>query len=190
MWHTIAYVLNIIHIIEPVDEREQLGIISIPCPEGMVYIITSFSDSLSGLAFSTNLHRNSNISACQYIEPSGGRMATLKMVRNTRQMSGCDGENTQIANFECGDIHGIILTSMLPCLNQIYQEDAPYVRFVICSRSATAIALNLRKACREGTSSTLFWFFKIFSLSQAWGVDVGSSDSPLFMSGHAFETCG
>lgn len=173
MRHTIAYVLNIIHIIEPVDEREQLGIISIPCPEGMVYIITSFSDSLSGLAFSTNLHRNSNISACQYIEPSGGRMATLKMVRNTRRMSGCDGENTQIANFECGYIHGIVLTSMLPCLNQIYQEDAPYVRFVICSRSATAIALNLRKACREGTSSTLFLVFRDLFFEPGMGSGCG-----------------
>ena len=175
MQHTIAYVLNIIHIVEPVDEREQLGIISIPYPEGMVYIyiITSFSDSLSGLAFSTNLHRNSNISACQYIEPSGGRMATLKMVRNTRQMSGCDGENTQIANFECGDIHGVVLTSMLPCLNQIYQEDAPYVCFVIRSRSTTAIALNLRKACREGTSSTLFLVFQDLFFEPGMGSGYG-----------------
>lgn len=174
MRHTIAYVLNIIHIVEPVYEREQLGLISIPCPEWMVYVITSFSDSLSGLAFLTNLHRNSTILACQYIEPSGGRTETLKMFRNTRQMSGSDGENTQIANFECGDIHGVVLTSMLPCLNQIHKEGAPYIRFVIHSCSATEIAFNLWKASREGTSSPLFLVFQdlFFELGMGSGCGV------------------
>ena len=81
--------------------------------------------------------------------------------------------NAQIANFECGYVRGVIVTSMLPCLNQIYEEGASYV-VSFNSRSVTKITLNFRKASREGTSSTLFLFFcnLFFELGMSCGYGI------------------
>lgn len=148
----------------------------------MVYVITSFSDSSSGLAFPTNLHLNSTILACQYIEPSGGTTETLKDVleRFNRCLSGSDAELTNRQPWMWQ--HSLGRRDFHVALFELDSWGRWPILAVIHSRSVIEIALNLQKASKEGASSTLFLIFRdlLFKLDMGWvcAIEMRSSGSP------------